>query len=258
MTALWRVVAICLVVAASSGGSLIGADLKIVGESIGGGVRSRTYVGRISKTDFSKMVWQLLGPESVKLGKIVVYGSDSARAIAGPLGVDHCGYGSWRACIDAYDRGRLGCPEVYEAAKIGANIVVRTADRSCHREEHLLQGRTSPLRMVVAGTKVEVLDMEVGYGKFGASGGFAVRSQGAASEEIARAVLTEIRARTGMRDFGVMLRADKWFFTSCGFPVFYPFEELELPSNEDYLRSKFAYCGSSGSWPVRCFSSASR
>ncbi len=246
-----------------SAGVAFANDLATISDSEGETVRSRVLMGPVSDGEFTRMVSEILGANVIKLGRVLVYGSTADRVISGPHGLDHCTYETWRSRIDAYRRTQLGCPEVHEAIKVGANIAVRGADRTCRSWEVLLQGTANPRHLTVAGgADAEILELRIGGTgpadeHIGA--GLAVRTHGPVTVAIARDIAAQIRAVALVGGITVEVRSDKWFFSDCGFPTFYPFEEPEVPTMEEYLQTKYAACStSSRQWSLQCFESASR
>jgi hypothetical protein len=150
---------------------------------------------------------------------------------------------------------------VHEAIKIGHNISVRSVNRNCQRREVILQGTANPRYLVVAGTEAEILQLTIGGG--GASdkdtgAGLAVRTKGTIDVALARRIVVLVKTVAPMGGIHVLLRPDKWFLSDCGFPAFYPFENLEVPTKEKWMRTTYATCGYSGQWPIQCFASESR
>jgi hypothetical protein len=244
--------------------ALWGADLKPIADVEVGPTLFKCAIGRIDRAEFSKLALYALGSSHVKLGVIAVYGSNRDRSIAGIRGEDHCGYETWRQLISNYDSAKSGCPEVAEAIKIGGNIVLRTVDRNCRIRSEIIQGSTSPLIVSVNRQSYEVLELRfpilfLKREHPGIAVTLYVSTQGSVSKDNAAEVLRQVRTITGHRDVSVVLRRDTWFFNDCGFPAFYAFGgPVQVPEKDEFYRSKYASCGGSEHWPVRCLESFSR
>lgn len=239
-------------------------ELKTIVDMEGGGLRYRSIIGRLDRTEFASMAAEFLGPREVKLGAIAVYGSLRDHVLAGPRGGDHCGYETWRALMDGHDLSHEGCPQVQQAIKIGDNIVVRSLDRDCRRSMNPLRGQTNPLDLSIGGKRFEVLEVSFSrpMGTRNArriAAHLYVRTTGLVSKELAEAITDQVRSMTGAYYLGVSLRSDTWFLTSCNFPAFYAFEDRsKIPNKQEFYTMKHVACFVSGSWPIRCFEGAGR
>lgn len=240
--------ALALALAATA---LLAQEVKTVSDFEDGRVRYRTVIGGIAPADFAKMAADTLGPEGVTLGVLTAYGSPETYAAAGAPGGPQCNFESWRSRVTAWDRTKLGCPEVQQAVKIGPNMVVRTIGRDCRRA---VDGSSGALGLFLGGANFEILHVAVG----GGSARFYVRTDRPPSGKLARSALQSLAVATGVRNLSVTLRSDKWFCDDCGFPAYYPFEDLEIPSRQAFLRTKAATCTMDGGGSIQCAESAAQ
>jgi hypothetical protein len=227
-------------------------DVKTVSDFEGERVRYRVVEGGVAPADFAKMAADFLGPGGVTLGVLTAYGSPQARAVAGAADAAQCDYESWRSRVTAYDRTTLGCPEVQQAIKIGSSVVVRRLGKDCRRSR---EAATNPLDLMIGGASFETLHVMVGSG---GAARFYVRTDRPPTGKLAKSVLSRLTAATGVRNLTVTLRADKWFYDDCGFPAFFPFEDVEIPSRQAYLRTKSAICAMDAGGSVQCAESVAR
>lgn len=244
-------------------GFLSAADLKTVEDLEAGNLRYRCMIGKLPKEEFARTASLLLDRTEIALGAVALYGSVRDRLFANSHGLEGCGYDEWKGFTDRNDPWRDGCPEVQEAVKIGPNILLRTVDRDCRKSTSLVKGNADPLELVVNGKRVRVLHVSfsggVGKGdKRWVGADMALRTDGAVSPELARAVTTQLKAQTRATYLSIILRSDLWFFESCG-PVIFPFEPRpRTPSKAEWYGTKYAVCVASGDGPMQCYESASR
>lgn len=237
--------------AALATSALLAQDAKPVSEFVGERVRYRALVGGIAPADFAKVAADFLGPAGVTLGVMMAYGSPQTYSIAGPGQATACDYESWRSRVTSYDRTALGCPEVQQAIKIGSEMLVRRLTQDCRRA---VEAAASPLDLMIGGASFQILHVTVG----GGAARFYVRTDRPPTGKLAKSVLQRLAADTGERSLTVTLRSDKWFFDDCGFPAFYPFEDVEIPSRQAYLRTKAALCTMDARGSIECSESAAR
>ena len=244
-------------------GVLWGVDSNAVSDLVGKNVRYRSIVGKLKPEEFVQASSEVLGAAEITLGAIANYTSEHDRLLAGPLGGDHCGYESWRGFINANSHPGEGCPAVREATKIGSSVILRTLTSDCRVSSKLLMGKSDPLTLVVGDKQVQILASSYGRPIGGASEhsvsvSLYVRVAGEVSVAIAKAVATEVSSITGVRNLGVVLRSDPWFFGDCMFPAVFPFEmQPTVPSKADYTRTRYASCVVLEGFPIRCFEAAS-
>jgi hypothetical protein len=242
---------------------LTAADFKTVADLQGVHARQRVIVGSVTEEAFDKMALELLGRDTVTLGKLVDYGSVQDQVAAGPRGFDHCSYGHWRAVADAYAKSHSGCPVVKEAVKIGANIVVRTVGQDCQRTQRVLQGGADPLRVKIDGENVDLLGVELGPLTSAAqeqriTWHVYARTRPPITAELAKALTSRLIRLAGEDTISVALRPDAWFVTECGFPAVYPFEDRgRVPALGELAAAQSAVCSNfTTTGKIQCSSAA--
>jgi hypothetical protein len=235
------------------------AQPRTLSDFEGDRLRSRSLVGPMTKREFVDAASRFLGPAEITLGLLASYGSPRDYELAGPGPVmDHCSYGLWRSIFDRYRPDRTGCVAVQEALKVGSAILYRSVDGQCRQGSELLQGRASPLDLVVDGHRMQILEMHFHrpWGKenlrrVGAE--VYLRTNEPATVALARVATARLEAVTGAADIDIILRSDSWFFDVCGFPTVYPFESLaKVPTQEEFLGRRYASCGFFPPSSIRC------
>jgi len=237
-------------------------QLKVVSHFETQNVRFRSMVGPISDNGFEKMALDYLESKETTLGLVLVYGSLNDRARAGPGSLDHCAYSLWRSKLEAMNVS-AHCPHIMEAVKIGSSIIITKLDRDCKRTQKRVAGTSDPLDLQIGETKLRILNL--GFSRASTSpadrrlwAGLALKTNGAVSVDLARSALIQIRELTGAEYLMVELRSDIWFKGSCGFPVFFPFEDRpKSPDVAEYAKTMYSTCMALGATDLRCSESKS-
>jgi hypothetical protein len=241
--------------------ALSASDLQTVSDLSGPHVRYRCLIGVVGREEFARMAVQFLHPADVTLGVLAIYGSNWQRVVASPQdGGDTYGYEVSRMSVRTYDIQRNGCPEVQEAVKVRAGILLRWMDRDCRSGKRLLEGKTNPLEMTLDGEHIELLEFSFFNPGVGAdrdsvdSVGLCVRTSGDPSVSHATSVLARLQELTGFRKLTMMLRSDPWFYNAGGFPALYPFDgPPKFPTIQEFERTREVFCATfGGGEPISC------
>jgi hypothetical protein len=241
---------------------LLASDVRVVSDLSGPPqVRYRCLIGKLGRQQFTSMATEFLRPEGVTLGMLAAYGTERQREIAGPRLLDFGSYTGSQWLLKEYDIDRNGCPEVQQAVKLGSSILLRWMDRNCNSGKQLLQGKTNPLEMVVAGKMVHLLELAFWNPTVGEEKqsvdlvSFFARTSETPSVSRAKAILAHVQVITRTEKLALTLRSDSWFYGAGDFPVFFPFEgRPKFPTLEEFNRAPQVHCSSfGGKDPIGCF-----
>jgi len=236
------------------------APCKSIQELRTGVIRSFVRVGPTDEASVMKDAVALLGPNNVKLGRLVIYGSRSAaRAVEREGYLDHCSWEGVRTALRysevAIDSGR--CPEVSEAIKIGSGLLLRTVDAQCRTSRKLLRGTVDSMKIPSMGLKNEILAVSLHAGADrSVSVNVFVRTDAEPTEALAKDILAQLKAISAASEILVMVRKDADFVRHCTFPSPYLFDgpgsvrTLEIEKDK---KAGEATCVALDPWPVQCW-----
>jgi hypothetical protein len=226
------------------------------------GVRSQGVVERRSEAQIESEVKRFLGPPTVRLGRYVIYQSESDKWRAAGQGGADCDYDRWRATIDrrGLSHEPIPCPEMVEALKLGANLALRSVDSGCRVRSVLLQGDSDPFNIRIGTWQSEIVSVDIHPSASPSVPNveFVLTTRLAINASVARESLEYLLRIARLRYAGVLLRNDPWFAQACSSPLLFFFGDagpIRLPTKAEYLSGSQVSCGNLGgtvsclTWP---------
>lgn len=162
-------------------------------------------------------------------------------------------YSPWRNLFDKY---KTSVPASAQFISISGNSAMKVRDETGKIYTAVLSGK-DPTVLTVGGATLRLADVisRTIIGREGRptlTSGFFYWSSDAYAESTALDAWRELTRSTGLTSVTVYIERWPWFVLVEGFPVFYPYApSSEVPSEEQYVRSRRVQCGSQyGARPV--------
>lgn len=238
------------------------SEVKVVRDIHGSGVRTTTAIGKVDSDQSVAEALRFLSSKAIRIGTFEIYASEEEMHRSDRQWGTDCSYAGWFASVKT--KGFTGtsfrCPERTYAIKIGDSIVIRTNDAGCASKHTIVQGVKDPTSIQISGDKLQIVDFFIREGpslherKSMPRVVFFVQSDNAVTEEVATRFILHFEKLIPDIDKTVVLRNDRWFITTCEFPLLLSFLQprSEVPTEEVFRRSQQVSCSLFRPWPVRC------
>jgi hypothetical protein len=240
--------------------------LKVVRELRVGSTRDVVLIGSVDEDYIEKKALEVLGSGEVTMGRLLAYPNEKFGRVLFRQSQTSCIPQTLAAFLKINDLPRepLLCPRVYEAIKIGGDIVLRAVGPDCVTSARVIQGTSNPLNLSLDGAEHEVVDISVGvaprsrevWGREYARIAVFVRTKTKPDAASARNVLLKLKKMSGARDALVVMRQDFAFGAYCDFlePYLFGGQAFTLGSQELAPKSTFEnVCVSLYPHPAQCW-----